>query len=231
MHKCRQVKPYSDFDPNGHLKDGTKRLHSWCKACLRQHNKHWRKDNKQYFKDWASKNPDKVRATEIKYRIGNPIKYKAKRDRYNHSHREIINNYSKRYRINHIENIRKYMMDYFPNYYLNHKEELIKYQQHYRNTPMGRIVQRTVKLKRRAAKMGSTIGDGVDDFIKQIKQAPIVTCHICKATLVGNKCHIDHIFPLSKKGPHTKDNIAPACPICNIKKGSKILFQNQSANL
>lgn len=33
----------------------------------------------------------------------------------------------------------------------------------------------------------------------------------------------DHLIPVAKLGPHTKDNIVPACQICNSRKGATII--------
>jgi len=37
----------------------------------------------------------------------------------------------------------------------------------------------------------------------------------------------DHIIPISKGGDNTKENVIPACRICNAKKGNKILILNE----
>ena len=35
---------------------------------------------------------------------------------------------------------------------------------------------------------------------------------------------LDHVIPLSRGGPHTKDNLVPCCKSCNSKKGAKPLL-------
>jgi len=35
---------------------------------------------------------------------------------------------------------------------------------------------------------------------------------------------MDHVVPVSKGGPHTRDNVVPSCQPCNSKKGAKLLF-------
>lgn len=37
--------------------------------------------------------------------------------------------------------------------------------------------------------------------------------------------HLDHIIPSSKGGPGTKDNVVPACKLCNLRKASGGLKQ------
>jgi 5-methylcytosine-specific restriction endonuclease McrA len=42
--------------------------------------------------------------------------------------------------------------------------------------------------------------------------------------LSGSECHVDHVVPLARGGTHTRDNLATACPSCNISKGTKLGF-------
>jgi 5-methylcytosine-specific restriction endonuclease McrA len=154
----------------------------------------------------------------------NPDKVKISKSKCYQKHQEENREYSRIYRESHPELVIDYNRKYQPIYYLEHKDEKIAAQRIWRNTPIGKASQNATKLKRRAAKMSSMIGDGVDELVKQIKLSPIVICHLCGAILPGNKCHIDHIIPLSKGGQHSRGNIAPACPSCNIKKGAKILL-------
>lgn len=43
-------------------------------------------------------------------------------------------------------------------------------------------------------------------------------CWWCGADLDGKVWHVDHLVPLSRGGPNTKDNIVIACAECNLKK-------------
>jgi len=45
-------------------------------------------------------------------------------------------------------------------------------------------------------------------------------CFYC-GKKVGNSYHVDHIVPLSKGGSNGPENIAIACPTCNMSKGAK----------
>lgn len=45
-------------------------------------------------------------------------------------------------------------------------------------------------------------------------------CAVC-AVSVSNGYHLDHIYPISKGGTHTPDNVQILCPACNLKKNAK----------
>lgn len=56
-------------------------------------------------------------------------------------------------------------------------------------------------------------------------------CVLCKNNL--KKYHVDHIFPLSKGGSNTKENLQILCPKCNREKSDKdpIKFMQQKGYL
>ena len=45
-------------------------------------------------------------------------------------------------------------------------------------------------------------------------------CHICKKKVAKGEASIDHLVPISAGGPNTKDNVALAHTICNIRRGA-----------
>lgn len=49
-----------------------------------------------------------------------------------------------------------------------------------------------------------------------------MNCGICGSPIDG-KYHIDHIIPVSKGGEHVIENLQLTHPICNLRKGAKIL--------
>ena len=46
-------------------------------------------------------------------------------------------------------------------------------------------------------------------------------CHICGGFVLPEELHIDHVIPLSRGGPHTRDNAAVAHRHCNLSKGGR----------
>lgn len=43
-------------------------------------------------------------------------------------------------------------------------------------------------------------------------------CHYCATEIIPNDWHLDHLFPISKKGKNVFKNIVPSCPTCNKMK-------------
>jgi len=78
----------------------------------------------------------------------------------------------------------------------------------------------------RAAKMKATINStGISEYIKSVKNAPVVFCFFCVRPVPNKKRHIDHKTPISRGGKHTLDNLCCACEHCNCVKGDKTVFE------
>lgn len=81
-----------------------------------------------------------------------------------------------------------------------------------------------VKLNnaRRAQKRAATFTDDVDKVTAQVLSEILEeysnTCWICEVTL--DIVQWDHVHPLSRGGPHTKNNLRPSCKDCNSRKGA-----------
>lgn len=71
--------------------------------------------------------------------------------------------------------------------------------------------------RRRASKEGQRIEYG---FYKKLVVLQKNKCTICRSNL-GNKYHVDHIYPLAKGGAHDKYNIQLLCQSCNVRKWAK----------
>jgi 5-methylcytosine-specific restriction endonuclease McrA len=79
-------------------------------------------------------------------------------------------------------------------------------------------------LRRYAIKRGATIGDTavIAEWVKSWRDQPSVTCYWCNEKFPGDRCHQDHIVPLSAGGPHDLSNLCVACPDCNQRKHAKL---------
>ena len=70
----------------------------------------------------------------------------------------------------------------------------------------------------RAIAAGARIdGTATAELLAMIRLLPCVMC--------GKRPpnHVDHVIPLSRKGPHASVNLMPLCPSCNSRKGQSLL--------
>lgn len=54
--------------------------------------------------------------------------------------------------------------------------------------------------------------------------------HRCAYCQAQGELHMEHMTPLSRGGRHTKSNVVPACPSCNLSKGTKTIFEFLAVN-
>lgn len=79
--------------------------------------------------------------------------------------------------------------------------------------------------KRRALIRGATIGNPevIIAWMSRWRNAPAVRCYWCQEIFPGNKCVLDHVISLKRKGWHEIGNVCTSCRPCNSKKGYKTL--------
>lgn len=75
--------------------------------------------------------------------------------------------------------------------------------------------------RRRARKLGSNPDLTLDQWIEVLEEFG----HRCAYCGVEGDLEQDHVWPISRGGRHTKDNMAPACRSCNARKGAKLLAE------
>lgn len=76
-----------------------------------------------------------------------------------------------------------------------------------------------VSARRRARKLNTT----VEHFTRaEIIARDDSTCYLCGKRCAPDEIHLDHVIPLSKGGPHTRDNLRVACAPCNIRKADTL---------
>jgi len=62
---------------------------------------------------------------------------------------------------------------------------------------------------------------GVDATLTPAEWSAILAYHNASCVWCGTyrgPFHMDHVVPLAKGGPHSADNVAPACAPCNTAK-------------
>ncbi len=221
------------------LKAAAKKYRESHKEQYRENQRKWQQSHREQCRASNQKSHQKNKDQRHEYYLKNREKILKKAHERYHNNKESILVQVHEYRA---ENPDK-PCEAAHKYYHSHKQEVLRkaseayhsrpekqkhkreYTNYYRHTPKGHAVMQQARYKRYAAMNGNNSED-LTDLILEIRSSE-VTCHICGQKLHGKDCHIDHIIPLSKGGSHTSDNIAPACPKCNIEKGNKILDGNR----
>ena len=117
-------------------------------------------------------------------------------------------------------------------YYEAHKAEIAAYMKAYREAHKAEIaasgkVYREANpdkildklARRRARKRGATVVEKVSRVVVYERDAG--KCHICVKKAPKRGWHLDHIIPLVRGGEHSYQNVAVACPKCNMRKQAK----------
>jgi 5-methylcytosine-specific restriction endonuclease McrA len=69
------------------------------------------------------------------------------------------------------------------------------------------------------------VSDSWAETTRQVIDRAGNRCEYCRMhqSLQGATFHVEHIIPHSMGGPNTVDNLALACPSCNLGKSNRVL--------
>jgi 5-methylcytosine-specific restriction endonuclease McrA len=221
--KCRAIKPADQFYKDAHHSDGLK---SCCKACAsaaqkvryeanpesaRAKTREWYRANHDralaYAEQYRKVNTEKVCESTRRWRAKSQDKIKESRRQYYQEHKEQCHVRFRQWYQSHrseqlarMEAFRKVHPDYFSDWDDRNREK-----------------KRGSTNKRRAILRKVTVGEVSREEVFRRDRG---ICHICGKKLTPQMWHLDHLIPLSKGGSHTPENVAVACPRCNIRRGN-----------
>lgn len=216
---CKQSKNESEFNKDSRKTDG---LRTRCRACdssinkasyfkhrekritkIREYKNLHISEFKEYQKQWAKNNPEKIRAAQ---------------ERYKSCH--DMTEYNRQYRKKNLEKQRRIQRDSARKRRKERGEEYRIKNRNYAKTEKGRANDRVHGQIKRARKR-SAPGSFTQQDINNIYHKQSGLCYWCKKDLC-NVYHIDHYIPLSRGGSNFPDNIVLACPHCNIGRNNKL---------
>ena len=91
-------------------------------------------------------------------------------------------------------------------------------------SPEGKAFRSRRNYIRRAKEKAAGVGKVTAAEWQAIKEQFHNACAYCGVPESASvKLTRDHLIPVAKLGPHTKDNLVPACQVCNSRKGAKII--------
>lgn len=196
--KCREWKPYANYDIAPRMKDGRS---SNCKAChLLANRERWHKNHEFSIERQRERRKDPAVAQQnrdcsARYYWQN----KERRQAYQKANLDKCRARVKKYRLLHLE---KWKM-----------RSKIWAQTH-------RAHRCASEQKRRAIK-NSCMGAYTAHEWNSIKAKYNFTCLCCGRREPEIKLTFDHVIPLSKGGGNSIENCQPLCRSCNSAKGAK----------
>jgi len=111
--------------------------------------------------------------------------------------------------------------DQWKAYYAAHKEPILNQQREYRHTTRGHLVRKAA-ARRRNARMRLSGGALKGSDWDLLRAAFGYKCAYCgRAESEVGPFEPDHATPVARGGRTTLDNIRPACPTCNQRKGDQ----------
>ncbi len=162
---------------------------------------------------WAKENQDRVNANHAAWVQRNPEKRKTSRlawDRANSDHKEA-------YRKEHLEEFRAYSKKYRET---NPEKVKSSHDTHMEAHPEASVVA-SQKRRARLEAVENTLTKGEAKLAYRESGG---LCTYCGEP-VGNKRSLDHIFPISKGGSNTFENVTVVCVSCNSKKGNRSVLR------
>lgn len=178
-----------------------------------------------YMRDWALKNPDKVkknsRATWAKHGHKYKAKTKAKYENSPELRAAAVERATKWYQENK-ERRRAYMADYMRK---NRAKLVARAKAWKQANPERAKVLASHSSHIRRTRLSNTSEAEHKQTLKIMaaeRQKKSHVCYYCQKRFRGTM-HWDHIIPVSKGGRHSPDNICVACEPCNLSKADRKL--------
>ena len=167
-------------------------------AQKKEYTKRTRDWRKAYLKKYYAENKERILASAAKARQGKEGELAAWQREYRKANPEMM-------RERHRE------------YYQKDREKKLKQKSEWGKTPEGRIKQKAKNQTRRARK-NSVVSTLNASDLRDIRDKAKGRCFYCREK---RPLALDHIIPISKGGPHSRDNVVMACRSCNSTKGPK----------
>lgn len=200
----------------------------------------YRKNNREKIRAqqraWEERNLEKVRASQKDYREKFPDRIKKTRDKYNSKiGKEALRKYFKEYGKNNKAASQARMKAWLCANREKHRAHGRLYKERHpeKVKAKNRAYQKANPHKVKIANHRRIIRKFKNSSREEINGAELkivdmlaiaqTACVYCGKIYVTSKMHVDHIYPLSKGGKHSADNLCMACPSCNFSKSDKIL--------
>ncbi len=182
---------------------------------------------RNYNREWAKKNPERIRLIRKRDHSKNAARYKAYITEYRKSEKGKLSE-------------KKSKARYFQSVYPKNKALFLERGRAHRkahpeihrarqlrwiknNPARYRAMVKASSVRRKARLRNADVGCGqVSRLIARWRLNRFFDCYWCGQTFGIKSLHVDHIIPISKGGKHEASNVCRSCPACNLSKGDKL---------
>jgi len=214
--KCGEEKP-ATAEYFYRAKRGKYGLEAQCKVC---HSK------------YIAENREMVRERKRRWNEDNKERYKAYHKEYREKNRERMSELDRKWRENNKERCLKNSRDYYAKnkehikqkrreWCEANKDKIKGYRRKFKQSEKGKYAA-IIKTQKRRAMEKKVQSDYCLELWNLTKDAFNNTCAYCGKE---DKLEQEHFIALSKGGEYTKNNIIPACKICNSSKRDHDFFE------
>ena len=223
--KCKETKFFDMFRRNKNEKDG---YHNQCKACL----KAYYEANKEMFaeqsKAYRVANKERYAESKKAYRAANKEKVARQKKAYYEANKEKLAEYNK---ANYEVNKEKLALQRKA-YKENNKDKTAEYNKAYKEANKDKTAE--YNSRRRARKRNAIPKFLRNCGVEKQRLRGIYKLRQLISEATGIEHHVDHMWPLSKGGPHWSGNLQIITATKNLSKNDKLcktLKKNIKASL
>ena len=215
--KCKEVKPIEEFHNDKTRADGHR---NWCRICAVKHRRQYYKDNKDAIAQYYEDNKEAIAKYGRQYRKDNKDIVAERNKQYYEGNKDTIAEKHKQY----YEGNKDTIAERKKQYYEGNKDTIAEKHKRYYKTFLGRKAikagsqNRRARKKKAEGKITKTVVLQVEENNRQ--EYGKLACVYCGAA-VSDDYHLDHRVPLARGGDNTIENLAIACPTCNLRKHTK----------
>jgi 5-methylcytosine-specific restriction endonuclease McrA len=162
--------------------------------------------------------PEKCRESVKKSYLKNPEARRAYSKQWKLKHLERANENHRRWVSNNSNKKKQWHRRWYEKHSI-HVQEINKIWQK-QNPEKAKLIRAGIKGRRRAR----IKANGFERFsLKEILNRDGYRCHICTKRVLPKDLSFDHLIPISKGGPHTRQNVAVAHLSCNKKRAAGLI--------
>ena len=175
--------------------------------------------SRQKARDSYQRNREAIRAGQKRYYEENREKLKEAIKDYYEANREKILAYQRQYQQENSERLEEYRKAYFKRWYSveENRQRMLERSKRWREE---HPEKNAAKQRNRLARIKAAEGSHTAEEVLAIGEGQGWLCFYC-LTPTEEDYHVDHMTPISRGGSNSMENLAIACPSCNISKSTK----------